>query len=142
MARVKRWFILSRDLYFTCEHAFGKCAACILLQFLGDTSEFVYKTSYPGVRGANHRTACFYTAKNGVCQVLVHSAAAVGVPGKRTTPGQVDCGVDFCFAATKVLAAGGGDAAGAGAAVAQPDAATVRRIKAVVVAAPQVPRAA
>ena len=50
-----------------------KCAARIILQSLGDASEFVYKTCDSGVRGANHRTACFHTSKNGVRQVLMRT---------------------------------------------------------------------
>src|SRR5207249_2032029 len=33
----------------------------------------VHKTGDASVCGANHRTACFHTAKNGVCQVLVRT---------------------------------------------------------------------
>jgi hypothetical protein len=73
MARVKRELVLGWDLYLACQHTFGKCAARIILQFLGDTSEFIYKTSHSSVRGANHGAACFHAAKNGVRQVLMRT---------------------------------------------------------------------
>src|SRR6266511_2721360 len=73
MACVKGQLVFGRDLDIACEYAFGECTACIILQFLGDASKFIHKTCDSSVRGANHRTARFHTAKNGVRQMLMRT---------------------------------------------------------------------
>src|SRR6476646_591524 len=55
---------VGRDIEAAAQDALHEGAAVRVLQFLCDTTEAIDKTGYARVRRANHRSACFYTAKD------------------------------------------------------------------------------
>ena len=70
VAHIKGEFAIGRNIYVAGQNAFGEGVASVVLQDLRNAPQFVNKACHAGVSRSNHRTAGFYTAEDGVGQML------------------------------------------------------------------------